>query len=131
MDGALGRVYEDGEVVMREGDTGACMYVIEEGRVQVSVRRGDEELPLRILGPGEIVGEMAIFENEPRSATVKALGTARILTIDRKGFLRRVHEDPSLAFRILQTMSHRIRDLTEEVARLRTGGSHRGRHPDA
>lgn len=131
MDGALGRVYEDGEVVMREGDTGACMYVIEEGRVQVSVRRGDEELPLRVLGAGEIVGEMAIFENEPRSATVKALGTARILTIDRKGFLRRVHEDPSLAFRILQTMSHRIRDLTEEVARLRTGGSNRERHPDA
>jgi CRP-like cAMP-binding protein len=131
MDGALGRVYEDGEVVMREGDTGACMYVIEEGKVQVSVRRGEEDLPLRVLGPGEILGEMAIFENEPRSATVKALGTARILTIDRKGFLRRVHEDPSLAFRILQTMSHRIRDLTEEVARLRTGGSNRERHPDA
>jgi CRP-like cAMP-binding protein len=63
-----------------------------------------------------------------RSATVKALGRARILTVDRKGFLRRVQEDPSLAFRVLQTMSGRIRELTDEVARLRAEGP--GGEPD-
>jgi len=119
MDGALGRLYEDGEIVVREGEVGDCMYVIEEGQVQVSVQRNGREFPLRTLGSGEILGEMAIFENEVRSATVKAVGRARILTIDRKGFLRRIHEDPSLAFRALQTMSHRVRELTEELARLR------------
>jgi CRP/FNR family cyclic AMP-dependent transcriptional regulator len=113
-------MYEDGEVVVREGELGDCMYVVEEGQVQVSVQRMGREFPIRTLGPGEILGEMAIFENEVRSATVKAVGRARILTIDRKGFLRRIHEDPSLAFRALQTMSHRVRELTEEVARLRS-----------
>ena len=59
---------------------------------------------------------MAIFEREVRSATVRAVGEARILTVDRRTFLRRVQEDPSLAFNILRTMSGRIRELTEKLA---------------
>jgi CRP-like cAMP-binding protein len=51
-----------------------------------------------------------------RSATVRAVGEARILTVDRRTFLRRVQEDPSLAFNILRTMSGRIRELTEKLA---------------
>ena len=119
MDGALGKIYEDGEVVIREGDSGNTMFVIQEGQVQVSVSRDGEEFPLRTLGSGEFIGEMGIFDAAVRSATVRALGQARILTVDKKGFLRRVHEDPSLAFRVVQTLSRRIRELTEEVARLR------------
>jgi CRP-like cAMP-binding protein len=49
---------------------------------------------------------------------VRALGEARVLTVDKKNFMRRVHEDPSLAFRLVETMSQRIRELGEEVARL-------------
>jgi CRP-like cAMP-binding protein len=59
---------------------------------------------------------MAIFEREVRMATVRALGQARILTVDEKNFIRRMHEDPSLAFRLVQTMSHRIRELSTDVA---------------
>jgi CRP-like cAMP-binding protein len=62
-------------------------------------------------------GEMEIIERQPRSATVRARGQARVLTVDKKSFLRRIHEDPSLAFYMMQTMSHRIRDLSAEVAR--------------
>ena len=65
---------------------------------------------------------MAIFEREARMATVRALGPARILSVDKKNFLRRVHEDPSLAYRIVQTMSRRIRELSGEVARLKGDG---------
>ena len=75
---------------------------------------------LRELGEGEFIGEMSIFEREARSATVRALGPARLLTVDKAGFLRRIHQDPSLAFRIVETMSRRIRDLTEQLTRLRT-----------
>jgi CRP-like cAMP-binding protein len=64
---------------------------------------------------------MALFERMPRSATVRALGEVRVLTIDKKTFLRQVHEDPSLAFRILQKMSYRIRELDTELFRLITG----------
>ena len=68
----------------------------------------------------------AIFERQPRSATVRALGQAKILTVDLRNFLRRVQEDPSLAFRILETLSHRVRDLNEEVGRLRSEEAARG-----
>ena len=47
------------------------------------------------------------------------MGEARLLTIDKKNFLKRVHKDPSLAFRLVQTMSKRVRDLSDEVARLK------------
>jgi CRP-like cAMP-binding protein len=62
---------------------------------------------------------MAIFDRDVRSATVRALGEVRVLTVDKKNFLRRIHQDPSLAFRIVETMSLRIRELTDENARLK------------
>jgi CRP/FNR family cyclic AMP-dependent transcriptional regulator len=117
--GSLGKVFEDGEVIVRQGEIGDSMFVIQEGRVGVFLERDGEEILLAEPGAGEIIGEMAIFEHKPRSATVKALGVARILTIDRKNFMRRVSEDPSLAFRILETLSHRIRELDEQLAQLR------------
>jgi len=117
----LGRDYEDGEVIVRQGEDGDCMYVVQEGEVQVYLEKAGREVPLRILGKGEFIGEMSIFEREVRSASVRAKGRARLLTVDKVGFLRRIHEDPSLAFRVVQTLSRRVRDLSEEVARLRTG----------
>ena len=62
---------------------------------------------------------MALYEKAPRSATVRAVGEVRALTVDKKTFLRRVQEDPSLAFNVLRAMSARIRALDVEVARLR------------
>ncbi|UCF79417.1 MAG: cyclic nucleotide-binding domain-containing protein [Candidatus Eiseniibacteriota bacterium] len=119
--GALGKVYDDGEVIVKHGDVGDSMYVIQEGEVEVLVEEGGKEVRLRVLGEGEFLGEMAIFEREVRSATVRALGKARLLTVDRKNLLRRIHEDPSLAFRLLETMSRRIRGLTNEVVKLKGG----------
>ena len=117
--GILGRVYQDGEVIVRQGEVGDCMYVIQEGQVEVVVEKAGEEVRLMVLDTGELFGEMAIVEREVRMATVRALGQARILTIDQKNFLRRIHKDPSLAWRIVQTMSRRIRELGIEVARLK------------
>ena len=118
--GALGKVFEDGEVVMRQGEIGECMFVIQEGKVGVYLERDGAEILVAEPSSGEMIGEMAIFERQPRSATVRAKGQAKILTVDRRNFLRRVQEDPSLAFRILETLSHRVRDLNEEVGRLRS-----------
>ena len=72
-----------------------------------------------MMGPGDVFGEMSLFTGAPRSATVRAKGSARVLTIDKRGFLKRVHEDPSLAFSILYKMSTRIHELSQEVARLK------------
>ncbi|HEY5997068.1 MAG TPA: cyclic nucleotide-binding domain-containing protein [Candidatus Deferrimicrobiaceae bacterium] len=120
--GELGKVYAAGEAVIRQGDPGDCMYVIQSGQVEV-VREADRhEFRLAVLSPGDFFGEMALFERDRRSATVRALGEVRVLTIDQGMFLRKIRDDPSLAFRIMEKMSNRIRELDAEVARLTRPG---------
>ena len=117
--GALGKVYQDGETIIRQGEIGNCMYVIQEGQVEVLIEQDGQEVQLAVRKEGDFVGEMAIFERTVRSATVRASGQVRLLTIDKRNFLRRISQDPSLAFRIVETMSKRIRDLSEENAQLK------------
>ena len=117
--GALGREYADQEVVCRQGERGDCMYVIQAGRAEVLREEDGAEVVVGELTTGDVFGEMAIFEREPRSATVRVKGQARVLTLDKRAFLRRVHEDPSMAFHILQRMSFRIRTLNQELSRLK------------
>ena len=113
--GALGKVYEDGEIIVHQGEVGDCMYVIQAGQVEVIAEESGEEIRLAVRGEGEFFGEMAIFDRDVRSATVRAMGQVRALTVDKKNFLRRIHEDPSLAFRIVETMSRRLRELQAEL----------------
>jgi len=120
--GELGRVYPDGEVIIHQGEAGDCMYEIQGGKVEVIQERSGKEICLAVLGKGDFFGEMAIFEHDVRSATVRALGEVRALTIDKRTFLRRITEDPSLAFRIVERMSHRIREMNNKLVRLKTGG---------
>ena len=117
--GALGKIYQDGEVIVRQGEVGDCMFVIQEGQVEVITEEAGKELRLNVLEAGDFFGEMAIVEREVRMATVRALGPARILTVDKMNFLRRIHKDPSLAYGVVKTLSRRIRDLDAEVARLK------------
>ena len=120
--GGLGKIYRDGEVIVRQGEAGDCMFVIQAGEVEVFREDGKQrEVRLAVLREKDFFGEMALFDREVRSATVRALGEARVLTVDRKSFLRRVHEDPSLALRVVEQMSHRIREMDAEMTRLKTG----------
>ena len=114
----LGKTYHDTEIIIKQGDQGDCMYVIQEGLVEIVLETGRGEVLLALRGKGEFFGEMALFEREARSATVRALGEARVLTIDRKNLLRRMNEDPSVAFHLLQSLSARFRALNAEVSEL-------------
>lgn len=116
----LGKIFNDREVIIRQGDAGDVMYEILDGQVEILQEREGEEVRLAVLDKGDFFGEMAIFEREKRSATVRALGEVRVLTVDKKILLRRISEDPSLALRILERMSHRIREMDHELVRLRT-----------
>ena len=116
--GALGKEYQDQETICGQGAAGDCMFVIQAGRAQVLRTEGDREVVVGELSAGDVFGEMAIFDRQPRSASVRAKGTARVLTLDKRSFMRRVHEDPSLAFEILQKMSLRIRSLDEALSRM-------------
>jgi len=118
--GELGRVYRTGETIVRQGEPGQCMYVIQSGQVVVVQEKGQSEVPLAVLNKGDFFGEMALFEREARSATVRVLKDSRVLTVDKKTFLRRIQEDPSIAFRLVETMSRRIRELDQEIARIKS-----------
>lgn len=120
----IGKIYQDGDLIITEGETGDCMYVIQEGEVEVFVTMNGEEIPLAVRRAGDFFGEMALFEREARSASVRAVGAVRILTLDKRNFLSRINADPSLAYRMVQAMSKRIRELSEEVARLKRDVSH-------
>ncbi len=118
-EGALGKAYASGELVVRQGDEGNCMYVVQAGKLEVLREEHDGDVRVAVMNAGDIFGEMSIFERELRSATVRALGEARVLSVDKKTFLRRIQEDPPLAFNLVKIMSHRIRRLTEELASLK------------
>ncbi|HLF32002.1 MAG TPA: cyclic nucleotide-binding domain-containing protein [Xanthomonadales bacterium] len=116
MSSALGTVYRDGETIVRQGEMGDCMYVVQAGQVEVVQSAEHGEQHLAFLKAGDFFGEMAVFEHELRSATVRSVGESRALKVDKKTLLRRIGEDPLLAVNLLQTMSHRIRDLNAELS---------------
>ncbi len=118
--GDIGKVYSDGETIINQGDVGDCLYVIQSGKVEVIQVRDGKETFLTELGEGDFFGEMALFEQEVRSSTVKAIGDVRVLTVDKKTLLGRIQADPSMAFRIVQKMSSRIRELNDQLGRLQS-----------
>ncbi len=118
--GDLGKVYEDGETIIRQGESDNSMYVVLEGMVEVVVAEGKEIVRLAVMGEGDFFGEMGLFEHRPHSATVRAVGQARILTVDKRTIFRKIKQDPSLALRLLETMSGRIRQMNTEFLAERT-----------
>jgi CRP/FNR family cyclic AMP-dependent transcriptional regulator len=118
--GALGKVYKGGNAIVRQGDAGSCMYVIQDGEVEVVRSDNGNTVRLAVLGRGDFFGEISLFGNEKRSATVRALGDVRIITVDKKTLMRRIQEDLTLAFRIFQTMAARIKDMNTELVVLKS-----------
>jgi len=115
----LGKVYEPGADIVRQGESGDCMYVIQAGEAEVLKEENGQETRVDVMHAGDIFGEMAVLEKQVRSATVRALTELRVLTVDKKTFLRRVQEDPSLAFMVLRSMATRVRRLDNELAELK------------
>jgi CRP-like cAMP-binding protein len=118
--GELGKTYQGGEAIIREGETGNCMYVIQEGEVEVVSVRGEEIIRLAVLKRGDFFGETALFAEETRTATVRALGPTRVITVDKKTLLSRIEEDPSLAFRMIETLSRRVHRMSQEVVGIKS-----------
>jgi len=115
---------EPGRVLIEEGSTvGAEMYVILSGEVDVLKRdRTGGEILLATLGRGAFFGEMSLFEEERRSATVRVRTPARVLVITRDALDRIMASTPRAANRLLlifiQTLSHRLRQANERLAAL-------------
>lgn len=114
-DRQLGRRFAPGEVIFRKGDLAEALFVIQRGRVELVMETEDGEDQLAVLSPGQIFGEISLFTaDKHRFVSARALDEVHLLTVDERTFIKRLHQDPSLAFRVLRHMAQRIRDLDQE-----------------
>jgi CRP/FNR family cyclic AMP-dependent transcriptional regulator len=94
-----------GEVLFREGDAGDNMIAIADGTIELS----HGGAVLEKLGPGAIIGEMALVDSLPRSATATAITEARVVRVDKQHFTYLVQEHPTFALQVMAVMAERLR----------------------
>lgn len=93
------------EVLFRTGDRGDCMYAVLEGEILLTVH----DRAIETMGPGAILGEMALIDRSDRSATATALTDARVARVDERQFGYLVQEHPTFALQVMKVMAERLR----------------------
>jgi CRP/FNR family cyclic AMP-dependent transcriptional regulator len=115
------RRYAKDDVVFHADESGDVFCLIKEGQVKVTMISPEgKEIILSLLGPGEFFGEMALIEDEPRSATVVATEALELVTIWRSDFLQILAENFSITKKVLMEMSHRLRNASNRIESLAT-----------
>jgi len=114
----FGKEFPAGTVLFTEGEPGREMYVVQQGRVNISKRVGDVEKILTSLGPGEFLGEMSILNNKPRSATATCAEASRLLVIDAKTFEAMVRSNAEIAIRMIKKLADRLQEANEQIENL-------------
>jgi CRP-like cAMP-binding protein len=114
-----GRLYNPNDVVFREGDVGAEMYIIQSGKIKITKQmKSGEEKTLAVLGPGDSFGEMAIIDKDVRSANAIAIETSRLIALDEELFEAHIQTNPKIVKKILKILSSRLRDANQQIADL-------------
>ncbi len=103
--------YNPGDVIFHEGDVGKLMFVIKSGKVELRT----DNLVIGTFGAGEIIGEMALVDQEHRSASARALTECELVSVDYARFQSMILEDPDFAIEVMQTMSARLRHMNRET----------------
>ncbi len=105
-----------GDLVLKEGETGDSMFLVINGEVSVSKAKADGgELELDRIKDGDYFGEMALFDEEPRSASIKAVKASRFLVLYKREFTESVREYPQIALQICRVLSRRMRNLQGKI----------------
>jgi len=113
------RLYTRGTIIFSEEEETDGIYIITEGLIKVYKMSIDgREKTLAILSPGDILGEMALFDHSYRSATAEALETSTVNVIPRQDFERLLEEMPTLAIKIIRVLAERLRQADEEIKNL-------------
>jgi len=103
-----------GQVLFTKGDAGHELYVVRSGELQIL----DGNRVFETVGPGGIVGEMALIDGGPRSATVRASTASEVVPFDERRFLFLVQQTPHFALRVMRVMSNRLRAMNEQATGL-------------
>ena len=113
------RSYPKNSVILFEDDPGDALYVVVQGSVKVVLIGEDgREVILSVLGQGDFFGDMALIDDEPRSAHVIAMEESALLVLRRDDFRRRVESSPGVAWALLQELSRRLRRADEKIGTL-------------
>jgi CRP-like cAMP-binding protein len=115
---AVPRSFQAGQVVFREGDASDTCYVVHTGRTRAVHQHGDGRIiTLATFGPGDIFGELALFEDELRSATIEALEATDVVAVLGPDMRRLMSEHPQIAMRFVIALGRRLREANERLAR--------------
>jgi len=101
-------MFDDGEILFEAGDPSDSAYVIMEGDMEILTSTEQGYSVAGVLGAHDLVGEMGVITNRPRSATVRARGQVKALRIDDEMFLSLVAENPDLALSVMSQLSEKI-----------------------
>jgi CRP/FNR family transcriptional regulator, cyclic AMP receptor protein len=119
---ATERSFGHGQTIFRRGDPGSSLLAVLEGQVRIGVcSESGKEITLGIVGQGELFGEIAVIDGAGRTADATAIGSCRLLVLDRRDFLPFLERCPGVAVRLLQLLCARMRKATsvcESVALL-------------
>lgn len=111
----FGVTYQPGDIIFCEYEPGNEFYLLQEGRVKVTKIVSDMEKTLDIFHPGDIFGEMAILEDQPRSATAIAVDRIKVLKFNKENFNLLIGGNPQLAVNLLKLFSNRILDAKRRL----------------
>ena len=115
---AVPRQFEPGQVVFREGDASDTCYIVRSGRARaVREHAGGRTLTLATFGPGEFFGELALFEDERRSATVEAIELTDVVAVLGPDMRRLMVEHPGISARLVIALGRRLRETNERLTR--------------
>jgi CRP/FNR family transcriptional regulator, cyclic AMP receptor protein len=104
----FGREFSAGDILCREGDPGDVMYVIQSGSVRITKAIAGEDRVIAVLGAGEFLGELAILNGKPRSATAMVLETTRCLLIEARTLEKMVAGNSEIAMRLIKKLAKRL-----------------------
>ncbi len=107
--------FAEGDIIIRQGDRDQAAYVIESGNAEVSIERPNGKIVLGVRGPGDIVGEMAIFGGACRSATVRALEPCDLRVLSQETLEKAMAEADPVLRSLVNVMAERFRQTLELI----------------
>jgi diguanylate cyclase len=119
MQNSTKKQFKKGEILIREGERGECAYVIEAGNVEILVQRDGQAIQIGMRGPGSLIGEMAMIDDKPRTATVRAVDDCDVLEITREDFARRVESADPVIKMVMRVINTRYRDMLGRTETIR------------
>jgi CRP/FNR family cyclic AMP-dependent transcriptional regulator len=113
------RLFEKGQVLVKQGDSGLGLYILVSGKVKIMKKTSTgEELEIAVLGSGDFFGEMTVLDSSPRSANVIALEDTSCLLLTAWEFKARLEERPEIALKVLPVVVRRFRETNEKLLAL-------------